>query len=319
MPSIVTHELFAQEALKKAPASLKNTIFHYPKEFSIGSSGPDLFFYYNAWPWLNQKDARKVSHLGSLIHHQKIEDFFSDAFAQVKLHPTPAKISYCCGLLCHWALDKGTHPYIFNQTGDTSTKKGMNDHRRFESHLDSLMLHHLRDCSSNDYPSYRLLQFDQETVDAIYSFYHSPVKKVWNYELKKEEVKKSCAHFYGIQKFLFDPYNIKSSLFLSIEKNILKNPYVFSSLIIPEKEDTLDILNLNHRTWYHPCTQEASTASFVDLFNQSLRIVNNVLLVFDYYLHNQCTLNQLLQLINNQSFETGLSQEMPMQFFNPIY
>lgn len=316
MPSIITHELFAREALKTVPAALKNTILNYPKEFSIGSSGPDLFFYYNAWPWLSTSKENNINKLGSLIHNQNIKEFFKEAFIQVKYHPTPAKLSYLCGFLCHWALDKQTHPYIFNQTGDTHTKKGMNAHRLFESHLDYLTLKQYRNCSVAEYPSYRLLEFDEESIAAIFQFYKTPVKQVFNFDLSKLQVKKSLSHFEGIQRFLFDPYHIKSKLLEMVESAVIKNPYAFSSMIVPEKEDVNDILNLEHRPWHHPCTNEEYTDSFIDLFQQALRVVDDVLLVLDYYLKGRCSLDQLLQLINNQSFETGLPTETPMIYFD---
>lgn len=319
MPSIITHELFAQEALKAAPANLKNTIQHYPKEFSIGSSGPDLFFYYNAWPWMDQKKGKVISHLGSQIHSDYIQDFFAEVFIKTKMNPTPAKLSYLCGFLCHWALDKEAHPYIFNQTGDTSTKQGINDHRRFESHLDYLILKELKGVSISKYPSYRLLKFNQETTHAIYDFYLSPLHKVFQYDLSKSDIEKSLQHFEGIQKFLYDPHQVKTKLFYTIEKNILHNPYAFSSMIVPEQADDLDILNLSKRNWHHPCTNQVSNFSFPELFNNALKTASNLLLVLDYYLHNQCTLKQLLQLINNQSFETGLPTKEPMLHFDSIY
>ncbi|MFV0380317.1 MAG: zinc dependent phospholipase C family protein [Anaerorhabdus sp.] len=319
MPSVITHELFAQETLKLLSPNLKNTIMNFPMEYSIGSSGPDLFFYYNAWPWLNREKAKNISHVGSLIHDDNINKFFQAIFTEAKRHPTPDKISYLCGFICHWALDKSVHPYIFYKTGDISKNEGMNNHRRFESQLDTLMLKRIKNLKPKEYPCFSLLKYSNSSVQAIYDFYNKAVSTTYNIDICINDIEKSLSHFYSIRKFLFDPYNIKSHLFLKIEEKFLHNPYCFTSLITPNTQTKLDILNLSKKVWHHPCTNEVSNLSFIEMFNKATLDAADVLILFDYYLHDRCTLKQLLQLINNQSFETGKSIKIEMKYYNPIY
>ncbi len=319
MPNLITHELLGQEVLKEIPTPLKNTITHFPKEFSLGTSGPDCFFYYNSWPWLDQKKAKKIASLGSQIHNRNIQQFFKIIFEDAKSHPSPAKISYLAGFVCHWALDKEAHPYIFNQTGNPKDPTSILDHRRFESHLDYLMLQQIKGCSIQEYPGYKLLQFDQHTVDAITDFYQRPILEIQGHSLSKKEVYTSLRHFYGIQKFLYDPHALKFDILHTLEKKIFRNPYIFSSLIVPEQPDYYDILNLQHRFWEHPCTNVMRDESFLELFNEAIVTAKKVLSSFQLYLNNQLDLSDLLTLIDNQSFETGLPHEQEMHYFTSIY
>ncbi len=79
MPNLITHHLFGQEIVKKLPTSLQEIVQKYPKEFSLGTQGPDLFFYYNAWPWLRGRDAKVVTKIGSIIHQKEVHTFFNEA------------------------------------------------------------------------------------------------------------------------------------------------------------------------------------------------------------------------------------------------
>lgn len=319
MPSLITHELFGKEVLRELPPQLTKIINDNIEEFSIGTSGPDLFFYYNAWPWLNQKEAKYVANLGSMMHSQHINDFFKSIFEEVKSHQTQEKISYLSGLLCHWALDKEAHPYVFNQTESTKNNNSSTFHRRFESHLDYLMLQLIRNQKPKNYPGYKLVQYDKQSIQAIFDIYYPALHKVYHEEITPKIIETCLKHFYGIQKFLYDPKNIKLNVISSFEKNILHKPNLFSAMIIPIEDDKLDILNNSHRTWHHPCTNKAYTTSFVDIFNNSIYMGQEVLTLFYKYLKNETELDELLAYINNQSFETGLSVNSSMKYFDCIY
>lgn len=319
MPSLITHELFGKEVCRSLPPQLSKIIASNTQEFSIGTSGPDLFFYYNAWPWMNQTEAHKIATIGSAIHQHHIHDFFKAVFEQVKLHQTQEKISYVAGLLCHWALDKEAHPYIFYQTESTKGGNSSLYHRAFESHLDYLMLQLIRGVSVKDYPGYKLLSYDNKSVDAIFEVYHQPLQDVYHFDLDTKCIETCLKHFYGIQKVLYDPKGFRRKVFSQIETKLIHQPDLITSMVIPLAEDHLDILNNAKQEWHHPCTNKASTQSFVELFNQAIPIGQEVCTEFFNYLKGQCELEELMALINNQSFETGLSIDCPMKHFNCIY
>lgn len=319
MPSLITHELFGKEVCRALPQKLSTIIQANIEEFSIGTSGPDLFFYYNAWPWLNQNEAKKIAKIGNEIHSHHIHEFFKDVFETVKDHQSQEKISYVAGLLCHWALDKEAHPYIFNQTESDKGGDSSLYHRRFESHLDYLMLQLIRGQSGKDYPGYKLLKYDSDTVKAIYEIYSEPVKHVYGYTIDSKCIETCLKHFYNIQKVLFDPHGYRKKFLYQVESKVLHKPYIFTSMIMPMDIDKLDILNQEKRNWHHPCTNKPSNKSFVELFNQAILLGQEVCAEFFNYLKGDTELDTLLAIINNQSFETGLSVLSPMKYYDCIY
>lgn len=319
MPSLITHELFGKEVYRSLPSQLTKIIEANSMEFSIGTSGPDLFFYYNAWPWMNQTSAQEIARIGSALHQHHIHEFFAAVFQEVKAHQTQEKISYIAGLLCHWALDKEAHPYIFYQTESTISNHSSLYHRAFESHLDYLMLQLIRGITPKDYPGYKLLTYDQQSVDAITAVYRQPLKDVYHFDIDTHCISTCLKHFYGIQKVLYDPNGTRIKLYKQIETKLLHKPDMISSMVVPLCEDPLDILNNSKQEWHHPCTNKTSKQSFVECFNQAIPIAQDICTQFFAYLKNEIELDELLSIINNQSFETGLSIDSPMKHFNCIY
>ncbi len=323
MPNLITHSLLGKKVVPTLPAFLQGVIADFPKEFVLGTQGPDIFFYYNAWPWLSQKKGKDFAVIGSSIHRSKINEFFGAVLEQLDVQNSTdlhrAKLSYLCGFFCHWALDKSAHPYVFNQTGDVFTKEGKVNHRRFESHLDFFVLQHLENCPLQKYPGYKLIQFDTLTVDAIFEFYADPVLDIHGYDIPKKKIRTALSHFRGIQRALYDPHGKKFRVLYWIEKRLLKAPYLFSSMITFPQEDRYDIVNSDHRTWEHPCTGESSAESFLDLFEKGLQDGTKVLHLLNNFIEEGGSTQELLSFVKNQSFETGLSTLEPMEYFNPIY
>lgn len=323
MPNLITHSLLGKQVVPSLPSSLQGVIADFPKEFLLGTQGPDIFFYYNAWPWLSQKKGKAFARIGSSIHRSKINEFLSAVLDEVDTNNRDdvhrAKLSYFCGFLCHWALDKNAHPYIFHQTGDVFTSEGKVNHRRFESHLDFFMLQQVMGSPLQEYPGYKLVQFDSLTIDAIFGFYEHPVMQVHGYSVPKRKIGTALSHFRGIQRALYDPRGKKFRMLHWIEKHVLRSPYLFSSMITFPQKDDYDIVNSAHRTWEHPCTGLPSQNSFLELFEQGIQDGIKVLCLLDQFLQGEGGSQELLAFVQNQSFETGLSTLEPMEYFDPIY
>jgi hypothetical protein len=82
MPSLLTHYLCGNEMLKVLQnEDLINIITKYRQIFNIGTQGPDIFFYYRVWPWL---DSKGINKLGERMHVEKVNDFFINAVEYIK-------------------------------------------------------------------------------------------------------------------------------------------------------------------------------------------------------------------------------------------
>ncbi len=180
------------------------------------------------------------------------------------------------------------------------------------------MLLELRESPLSDFPGYKLVQSDTYMAEVVFSFYRNPLNGAHGCPIVLEHITKSLRHFRGIQKALYDPKGRKFRILHWIEKKLLKSPYLFSSMITLPQEDTYDILNTQHRNWQHPCTGEWHNDSFFELFSEALALAELVLSELVAFL-NHGDPSEVLQLINNRSFETGLSEAKSMKYFAPVY
>ncbi len=317
MPSMITHYLLAEDAYFNLNNNLSNIIKDNYQTFSIGSNGPDIFFYYNCFPWLDQNKAKEVINYGSQIHAYKINEFFEALLKNVKLLNNESSIAHTAGLLCHWAMDKVCHPYIFYKTNGQPLSKYY--HRQFESTLDTLVLKHYKHLTPASFKGYKLLVHDDKIADGILKVYQHPLKKVHNLNLTFDEVKRSLSHFYKSQKLLYDPKGTKKKYAEQIENKIIKFPYAFSSMIVPKDYHiNLDIMNESKHVWLHPTTGVKHNESLYDLYELSKKTAIKVLELFNDYLTND-DLTQILAYINNQSFETGLGYYDEFKYSLCIY
>lgn len=324
MPNVLTHRVFAECNLEALVSSnLKSAIEKYPKAYILGSSGPDFFFYYNVWPWLDQKEAQRISKLGSIVHNQKINAFYNHALylinQQKDKEVKQAMIAYLAGHLCHWSLDSVAHPYIFYRSG-APLKANQYWHYRFESMIDTMILDHVGHLKLKDYHPASIIESDAQTVQAVSQIYVPVMKEVYGVQINQNEIKKAVNDFSKVSRVLFDPNGWKFPLVSTLEQWTGKK-WIFSSHMVQAKPNyAFDVLNLKHKIWVHPSHQEfTSDKSFIDLFNEGLVRAKNACLCLEEALDEGYRSEALLSLIADQDYETGMSDQKPMVNFACIY
>lgn len=313
MPNIITHGLFAKSVLEKTQNNeLKSIIQSFPREFVIGSNGPDFFFFYKFF----QKKYENIRNIGNIAHSEKINDFYETAY-QIIQNETDginkkAMISYLCGHLCHWALDSHTHPYIFYKTGFYS-ELGASMHHRFESMLDAMMLKKFRNETIRTFKFYLLSKQSPYSIKAISSLYVPICHKVFNIEITEKHIKDALDDWYKIQTYLYDPKGVKTKILKVYEKKV-NHPYLYSGNVIPTDIDlTYDVLNENHSLWLYPTNKEkTSNESFIEIYNRACDIACDLLNHFDNGEH-------MLQVLDNKTYDTGENTPKEMKYFDLIY
>lgn len=323
MPNIITHKIFAEEVLKNiAKKDIKDIIEKNSQIYYIGSNGPDFLFFYHAKPWEALKN-HELNKIGSMLHKQGVNAFYTSAVASIKKEKSTyvkeQMLAYLFGHLCHWALDKYTHPYIFYRTGDcTGISSGY--HHKFESMMDTMMLYRYRQLDIKQYPFYKICEYDEEMLKAIARIYVPAIKATLNEDIKVYDLRQSLNEWYEIQKLLYDPKNMKMPLLKGIEK-IINQPNLISGNIVPKKlDETYDILNLNQKEWSHPCNAKiTSNASFIDLFNQAVQLAVEVLKSAYGCIEYDTDILSLCNILKDEAYDTGMSNLMEMKHFDIIY
>lgn len=315
MPSIVTHRLFADDVFAKLNQGKVYTAIQENYDlYSIGSNGPDIFFFYGAWPWVNRKKAKAVSQYGSWMHAEKVQLLFETLFEQCKQTQDPREISYTAGVLVHWCLDHKAHPYVFNQTGH-GTKESGNYHCLFESILDREMLDD-KNIRIQDFKPYDIVRHQSTTVEAIFSLYQKVLKNGWDVTLKKADMQQCLTDFFHIEKFLYDPNGWKVKVVRVLEKPLGIEGYG-SSMFIPKRNDAkLDVMNREHREWHHPSDNTASRQSFLELYQSGLEVAQGLFAQLEDYLNGHISLEHMMETIGNRNFHTGLPVKDDLKYFN---
>ena len=322
MPCIITHKLFAEKAHELlAQNDVYVLIQKHSQLFYIGSNGPDILFYHNALPWQAHLTQR-VSKLGNKMHSVFINDFYQKAFEIIRTQKNAEikerMMAYLLGHLAHWALDKSVHPYVFYCTG-ASEKIHMDYHHRMESDIDLKMLHRIKGIEAKDYRSYEICDFDDEMLQAIARLYVPIAKEVYHSELKVNEIRKALENWKMLQKLFQDPSGVKEKVVGKVE-NAFNIPYRYSSYLLKQLEEDYDVLNENHKTWCHPCDDTmTSDKSFVELFDEGLELAQELLATAYECMMNDEDETKVLELLNNQSYDTSMPSLCEMKFFDIIY
>ena len=137
MPDMWTHLVGGKLAAQSiAQEKWRRSVLAHGNMFVLGCQAPDLFYYYNFHPWKRDKIGNLVS---GAIHLEKCRDFAVSLVSE--LNPSsPSYISdvvFVLGFLCHWVLDRVTHPYIHYIAGFKTKLKASNvrsatPHKRIE-------------------------------------------------------------------------------------------------------------------------------------------------------------------------------------------
>lgn len=328
MPNFFTHYLCGHKALKLLEnEQITTDIKNHINVFNLGTQGPDILFYHNIWPWLKSKG---VAAVGEEMHHKKVAGMFSAMleYTNRSIDGHEALLtSYLLGFLSHYALDCAAHPYVFYRTGfvregDTSADKYTYYHRSFETAIDELMLLQELMLAPYDLKAHKLINLHKVAQKNIADMYCYTLNKVYDINLEASEIITAIKDMRRAFAVLRDTSGIKKRL-LAFAENRIAAPGSFTSTIYEkEARKDLDYLNLKHQPWRLPWdASQESTRSFPELFDiavrETLRLWNTA---FSYF-NCEAPLDEVLQIIGNRSFSTGLDCDcdLDFKFFDCVY
>lgn len=330
MPDVITHYLCSQEAVKKLKNDdLKNMLISGGEMFNFGSQGPDIFYYYHAWPWKNSKNAGKI---GTLIHRNETNRFLMASLDYIKaLDPdddgTQALMAYVMGFLSHYVLDKTAHPFIFHFSGindgdDPINYKRLYDHKHLEVILDTLMVIKLKNSAPAALPQHKVLELKIPVPLALGNYYEVMMKQVFDTSIEAEMIPAMMSDMAQIMRFLYDPKGMKRPIIRLLERLIGKHG-AYSTAIYPgDLKADVDYLNLKHSQWCHPCDPgETSTDSFIDLYHRAVDEAAQLIEAAYDYLLGRMDAEELEARIGNLTYEAAIPCGEPchMKYFNNLF
>ncbi|MGE5654605.1 MAG: zinc dependent phospholipase C family protein [Bacillota bacterium] len=331
MPDIWTHLITGDRIATAVSHPEWSAMIHeHRRLFDFGCQGPDFFLYYNFWPWCKDK---RGNALGDMIHHVHCGAFFEQVFLYVASLSGSSDFdpaaSYGLGLLCHWALDRATHPYIHYiagsyTPGDPNVAHLAGNHKRIEAIIDTILVKDYWKISTSHVPANQRFDLGRELPPYIAALYRHVVPRVYPEQWQQQAegfIEKSYRDMMSACRVLFDPTGIKKKV-VTLFQRLTGSRESLTSYFYPEHVNaSVDYLNHQHRPWCHPVDcAEISQASFNELMDQAvtdgIAMVNSTIA----YLTGQIDLSTWRRAVGNLSFSTGRDCDLPLdlKYAQPI-
>lgn len=147
MPSSITHQLIAEEALKRFPKEAAEAVAGAPDEYFLGAQGPDVFFFYRI-------GSKKEYNLGKYLHRYRVFDVFGlflrvlrqdgedGRVPRLQLEERTQALAYILGYLTHYCADSSFHPFVYQYLQKTQATKIV--HQQMENDWDVYFLNEKR-------------------------------------------------------------------------------------------------------------------------------------------------------------------------------
>jgi hypothetical protein len=306
---------------------LKNEISSRIDLFYLGAQGPDIFFYYKAKPWIKYDGVEK---LGNIIHENLVDTFFKESFVYLDSLKGNDRfydlLTYLTGYLCHYSLDRNTHPLIHYSAGidnglTKATRKYYNHHRRLESTIDYFSLVKKEICPVR-FKSFELVSIRKRFEPVLIDYYIFILDKVYGTTITPRQVRSAINDISRVLKNLYDPIGLKLLLYRLLELLTGARDEITSSMIPRRLINGIDYLNLDHRKWMHPCNAGlSSNESFWDLYDMALDETGKFMDLISLYLESGRFPDALLDMAGNISYSTGIEcgNSSELKYFDSIY
>ena len=278
MPAIMTHDFFGLDAADAVSSQVNLISKDAHDAFMLGNQGPDPLFYLPLDVFMKENNR-----VGNLMHHARPARLMlslHDALSMLTKAERPVGEAYAAGFVCHYLLDSSIHPLVMaNQlaicdAGVDGLDRSDGDivHAEIERDLDEMVLYAKRNETIATYRPYRKILKGSDAmlaiVDKLY-FYMN----LWTYNrtLELDAYTKAVKCFRIVQRALWSPNGRLSGALGMLEQAVKGQRYsllkAMSHRVRPSSES--DFANRDHRVWVNPCTQEKSTESFWDLYEDA--------------------------------------------------
>lgn len=324
MSDMLNHYFCGQRAFELLPeeSPMRTIIADHYDVYRLGTQGPDFFYYDFPIPLPGHYPTTQY---GSLIHRQRINDFFIQGLAYAKSHPWERDVvlSYLAGFLSHHALDTATHPFIFYRTGCYDrhfppSRIYSYFHKRYEVLLDVANLRYVFNQWACHFNAEKIFTLSPQTEEILDLFYSHILRCVYGVSPSPHSFKKSLHNTRRIVRHTADATGSKKWALSSVER-LVGEEHALSRVFYPADTDIPLVLNLNHSSWRHPVTGAFSSDSYVDLFNRgTAQTVTRIQALDTPKITNAHVIPPLLQ---DHSYLTDLPWEddREMQYFDFLF
>ena len=282
MPAQVTHYLHSVDVCEKL-----NTDTQYRDAAALGALGPDILYYYKLL------SGRDLCQTGVDLHSIGADALFSAFAKYVKHHPNDMQAkAYAYGFMCHWALDKTAHPYVYFVqdtiiNAEKYSKKPFFMHVRIEHFLDIIMMRDKRECSVAKFGLKNCVPKNPDAIEGASKIIAFVINEVLpDSKVTQKQCKKAFSDTRRFLALANDRTGIKRFGARVLETLCFMNKTV-SYFIHPFMEDgEWDYSNYEKADWVSNVSGETHDDSFFEMYNSSAQLAERLCRKFDEYIEN---------------------------------
>lgn len=327
MPDMWTHLIAGGQALSHLPDSRWQGILQQQRRlFDFGCQGTDFFFYHRFWPWW---PGARANVIGEAVHHRHCREFHRAVLHWVKQRRRSPEYrpatAYALGLLCHWAVDRRTHPYIhcisgFYEPNDSTTQHLQGNHKRIELAIDTILAAEHWGLTLRWVPANRRFYLGRRLPDFIHQLYAEVIPTLYPEDWAGQAVdciQEAYSDMMRACRLFYDPLGLKRRLFGLVGRRINAASYFY----LPVEQLRADYLNRSQQEWVHPADQrEKSRDSLDQLLQQAVGDAVGLWRVSLAWLADELDEPAWLEALGNLSFSTGkdCDLEVPLRHSRPL-
>lgn len=275
MPSLLTHHLLGRRVLTQNGWS-------YPAgsdecdAFTMGCQGPDPFFFA---PKLDQPT--KYIRFGQLLHSVHVTACFDTMRRYVERQSGKERSvlkAYLTGYLCHYVLDRTTHPYVYAVQYRECEKHGVTKdiahvHARLETAIDSLLTGQYQNPN-------RLMPNNRNVCMTVGRMYRQVAHTVYGILLPEScfWTAMRCMRF--AERLLKSRYGAKRAVLTTVERMFHRYSFYEAMSHSRDTKGLTDPINQSHAEWLSPADGAAHRESFCELFESAADLAGEKIALF---------------------------------------
>ena len=221
--------------------------------------------------------------------------------------------TYMAAFLCHYAADSICHPYVYGRIQYETDGKGSRFHglhAELENDIDTLLLRKFKHKKPSEFNQAATICLNGQEIQFLSRFLsrcinetYYPITERNIFQVTEGMVTRSVYAIRFGGRLLSDPAGHKRNTIQFFESMFLKHPIASKKLVTDDTpKGVRKTLNLDHEVWTNPWNKTlASSASFLDLYRQTLQKCNLM-----YYQFNSMLTSEIP--LKDQSFEMFLSE-----------
>ncbi len=277
MPSHVTHQVFAREALKRAGGTgLVERIEPYARYFVFGAQGPDFYLH-------NHRTKPSGLIFGRLLHNEGYGAFLAHAAAEAKergysVESPPG--AYLLGFVTHAPLDRKAHPFInyFSGWFEQENRESFRYHRChpfFERIIDKLVLEERTSQRIENYDFFSCFDCGESIPESIRDITAASIERTFpEYRGEDHNIARVENAYHDTRRFyIFTNPTERRNLHAAYEHDDGGSDPLnrLLALFHPPSLPDMDYLNLQRNEWNHPGDEtEVHRESFYDLYDSAI-------------------------------------------------